>query len=324
MVEYRKPIKKGIEFGLNPLRWLPIFIVDLIFFTIAFGVIVSTGSLSSVTQTLMSGVPTTGAIAVLGWVALMGVAWFLVRLWVTGAVIHQTKKWKEFDKSWSVSASKYLSMLLAMIILIIIAMVVSFVPIVGGFLSIVVSVIFFFVMQSVIIKNNSASKALKDSYAIFNKSLSRAKIKDSVFILWAIVVVLLGLISLFMYSGQGGSQYALSVVSSWVMVSGILFFLFYSHMFRMWLAISVVSSIIVSIFSIPAIVTVVYSASPEVIALGGGNLINMMLLHFLSNVSALFVLGVIFLVGSSLATAFALKSQTEFYLQFKKKRFGLF
>jgi membrane-anchored glycerophosphoryl diester phosphodiesterase (GDPDase) len=111
----------------------------------------------------------------------MFIVWALAGLWITGALIHQSYKEKEFNKSWRVSGSRYFSLLGVAVVTGLIAIAVGIVPYVGWIFSIIVGLAFFFAMQGVIIKGDGFVKALKESWNIFKRQPFK------VFLMWLVI-----------------------------------------------------------------------------------------------------------------------------------------
>lgn len=275
MVDYGKALSKGLRFGINPKRWLQFFILDLVFLSI--GLAIFLPNLSEVLPVVMGySQDLAGALSMAGFVVsimVVFVVWMLVRLWLTGAVVHQSYKEKDkISKSFNVAGRKYLHILIAIIIVTIIAGGVSMIPYVGWLISFVVSWIFFFVLQGIIVSNMGFWRSIENSYKIFrNKPL---------------------------------------------------------QVFLAWLLIAIVTVVIYTIFSIPAMFLffgifaslgpMFMGAQPmpsEVIAS-----LNQVLQ---TNMPTLIVVVIIALIGLAISQVFALKAQTEFYLQLKK-RFKIF
>lgn len=275
MVDYGKALSKGLRFGINPKRWLQFFILDLVFLSI--GLAIFLPNLSEVLPVVMGySQDLAGALSMAGFVVsimVVFVVWMLVRLWLTGAVVHQSYKEKDkISKSFNVAGRKYLHILIAIIIVTIIAGGVSMIPYVGWLIGFVVSWIFFFVLQGIVVSNMGFWRSIENSYKIFrNKPL---------------------------------------------------------QVFLAWLLIAIVTVVIYTIFSIPAMFLffgIFASLGPmfmgtqpmlsEVIAS-----LNQVLQ---TNMPALIVVVIIALIGLAISQVFALKAQTEFYLQLKK-RFKIF
>ncbi len=186
MVNYGEALSKALKFCIQPKRWLPFFILDLAFFLLVAWFVLSN---LSVVISVMLAVSTSPLeiISVLGYVAILAVGfiiWGLLRLWIQGAVVHQSYKEKEIKKSFRIACQRYLSLLGVMIIVTIVSAGVNFVPWIGWILSIIVTLIFFFVFQSVIVGRLRFEKALVDSYNMFRKK------PLSVFLAWLVTAII--------------------------------------------------------------------------------------------------------------------------------------
>ncbi|MBL7160466.1 MAG: hypothetical protein ISS93_01280 [Candidatus Aenigmarchaeota archaeon] len=169
MVKYGETLSKALEFGIQPKRWLPLFIVDVIFALISLGY-VFTNILGIKTMMGMQGIAVAPQIiGMILFFAVVFLVWFLVRIYISGSLYHQSYKEKEFDKSWKVAKQRYLSLLAVVIVVGIISGIVGMVPYIGWLFSIIVGLIFFFSMPMVIINKKDIGKSLKESYNIFKK-----------------------------------------------------------------------------------------------------------------------------------------------------------
>ena len=184
-IDYAAPLKKAFSFCLEPKRWLPFFIIDLAFLSVAFALILSN---SLFFLYILAGVQDIGLYgdAALFFLEIFGlfIGWLLVTIWVNGAVIHQSYKEKEFAKSWTVSRKRYLSLLGVTAITAMVALLAGVVPYVGWLLSLLVGIVFFFGLQSVIVKEHGFMKALEDSWHIFKHQPFK------VFLMWILISVL--------------------------------------------------------------------------------------------------------------------------------------
>ncbi len=192
MIEYRRSVKEGLGFLRKPVRWLPLFILDSVFFLVIAFVFASsivdfltilsgTGSFSSMPLEIITGV--TGA-------AVSFVIWVALRLFVLASVVHQTFHEKEFAKSWAVARQRYLSLAGALFVATAINMLITAVPFVGIVFSILVSWAFFFIMQDVISTN-------KDSFLALNNTMKMFKRKPlSVIASWLAVALVATVITL--------------------------------------------------------------------------------------------------------------------------------
>ncbi|MBL7160560.1 MAG: hypothetical protein ISS93_01775 [Candidatus Aenigmarchaeota archaeon] len=302
MVKYLEALKKGIVFGVNPVRWGPVFALDAVFFVLLVNLVFGAVSLQGL----------------LGGAAVLAVIWFLLRVWVTGALIHQTWRESETGKSWRVPYQRYLSILLVMIIVIFINIIVGMVPLINMLLIILVGVAVFFSLQAVVIRKRNSVDALRESYSLFRKRMDRIVLWDNKFLGWVLIVaamlcISVAFVSVFSYA-------ILGVVGGWIIFSFLAFMLFYSKVFRAWVAVSIVAGAISGLFAAPGLLWAFSSTMANAHFFGGAA----PLLSLLANPHLLMLGGIVFIIGSSIATAFSLKAQTEFYLQLRKKRFGLF
>jgi hypothetical protein len=276
MVDYGGAIKKGFKFGFTPKRWLPFFVLDIIFISSLLAITLS--SLEVIFSSIINaGADPLAILSLLGYGAAViagFVIWGLIRIWVQGAVIHQSYKEKEFDKSWGVAYKKYLSILAAIIIIGIIASIVStvvgLIPYIGWALSIIASIVislaFFFVLQEVIVNNKGFYQSIKNSYYTFKRK------PFEVFIAWLLIAIL--------------------------------------------------TIIIVGIFSIPA-VALLFSVFLGSLITGAVPSIETVIPLLQTYLLPLIITGVIFVIGLAISQTFALKAQTELYLQLRKKKLGL-
>ncbi|MFQ5647887.1 MAG: hypothetical protein ACE5FW_01505 [Candidatus Aenigmatarchaeota archaeon] len=192
-IKWGEPLVKGLKFAVHPKRWLLFFIIDLVFLGSAAWIVLS--NLSAFTSALVTiTTDVTAVSSLLGYIAgvvVLLIVWGLLRIWAMGAIIHQSFKEKDaVKKSFSISFKKYPSLLLATIIIGVIAALVGWVPYIGWIISIVVGLIFFFVVQGIIVKGSGAFKAINESWKIFKGSPFK------VFLMWLLIVIIGGAISL--------------------------------------------------------------------------------------------------------------------------------
>ena len=186
MVDFGKTVANALRFSIDPKRWLPIFALDAVF-GLAFlsYIITNIYALTSIMGAATSGLEVASGIIGVGLTVLaMGIIWFLIRLFISGALIHQSMKPKEIRKSCDVAVKWFIHLFLASVIVSILSVIVSWVPAVGWLLSIIIGIIFFFAMPAVVAGKQGFVEALRDSYRLF-----RYKFSD-VFISWLLVVVI--------------------------------------------------------------------------------------------------------------------------------------
>jgi hypothetical protein len=193
-VNYGRALSRGFRFMFVPKRWLPFFILDILFFSAIFSFMLSNLPTIMNFITELNANPMAfaslfgyGAIIIAGFIV-----WGLIRIWVQGAVIYQSYREKEFNSSWKISCRKYFSMLAAIVVVgaisFVVTMALGLIPFIGGALSfiasIVISMMFFFFLQGILINNMGFYRTLKNTYSIFTKK------PFEVFIMWLVITVL--------------------------------------------------------------------------------------------------------------------------------------
>lgn len=270
MVGYAKALRKGLNFGIEPKRWLQFLIVDIVFMLIAIGIGFTTiPQLLALMQSTPQSIESAMTLASLaGYFVVLFVVWILIRLWLAGSMIRQSVKEKEtISKSLKFGANKYLSILLATIIVAVISIIVSVVPYVGWIFSIIVALVFFFFMQGIVVDNLGFATTLESSWKVFKKKPLQV--------------------------------------------------------FISWLLITIVTLAIYFIFSIPAGIILLWIVMPITPGMGAtlpqNELFRLLMQTLQTNAVGVIIVIVILLIGFAVATTFALKAQTEFYQEFKKK-----
>lgn len=317
-LNYQQLLQKSIRFGISPKRWLPLFLVDWVFFSImVFGVLAN----DSLVQGLLS-LHLATLTAAAGGILFLGLVWFLLRLWVTGAIVHQTYRPRDFSKSWTASRERYLSLLGSMIILMIASTIAGMVPFLGQLLSLLVGVVFFFILQSVMIRKRGSLNAATESWNLFMKHRKKTKLNEGTFIAWEVTAVLLGLVAVTLTTMFGFTfTVIISAITIWATLAGFAYLLLYSQIFRSWLIVAAASLVIVSIFALPALILGVAAVTSSTFSLSP-SLIEALVLHFLTNPAFLWIVGTLFLIGAAIANTITLAFQTEIYLKLKK-HFGV-
>ena len=194
-IDYADGLKKALVFCLHPKRWLPFFIMDVAFFSVALALFITNMPYFLYFVAGIQDISMIGPAASI-FFSLVGlfIVWLLLGLWVNGAMVHQSNREKEFSKSWSVSFHKYLSILGVTAISAGIAFLVAIVPYIGWLISIFVGIALFFSLQSVVVKGNGFIKALEDAWHIFRRQPFK------VFLMWisisAIALLLLAIFAI--------------------------------------------------------------------------------------------------------------------------------
>jgi len=188
-IDWSKALGEGLKFGFHPKRWFQLFVVDVFFISIIFyAIYLSISDIIYIISSLGAGADRFLFFSLLNYIlipAVVFIIWFLVRIWINGSIIYQSWKTqnKEIVKSWRYSCKKYPSLFLAILIITLIAMLVSIVPYIGWILSIIVSLVFYFALQVIIIRNTGFYEGLDDSYKIFRKN------PFEVIIIWLIILI---------------------------------------------------------------------------------------------------------------------------------------
>jgi hypothetical protein len=194
MADYGKALSRGLRFGIKPKRWLQFFILDLIFLSIGLAITIS--NLSEIIPIITGySQDLTGALGLLGIgisLLVVFVVWMLVRLWLMGAVVHQSyKEGSRISESFRVAGRKYLHILLATVIVTVIMALVSMIPYyVGLVITIILGWVFFFVIQGIMVSGMGFDKTIVNSYRIFRKS------PLEVFIAWLLITIITAVIYL--------------------------------------------------------------------------------------------------------------------------------
>jgi hypothetical protein len=325
MADYWKALEKGISFGINPRRWLQFFILHAVFFCI--GLSIAFPMLAEIVQIIATNPQNMMAMLSVAGSALSLIAvfivWALASLWLSGAMVHQSHKEKDsIGRSLGVSGRGYVSMLLAMIIVGLISAAVGVVPVIGTVLVFMFSAIFFFILQGVILSNLGFASSIENSWDIFRKNINkfRASFRSGPFVLWLILVLVLAAVS----AGAAMSAWMLAPVAllGWISASLMVTLIIYSRIFRIYVILAIVSFIIFGIFMIPAAMLFFAYFGTQFLAPAAytGERFTGVLVQAMESGMAYFIVsGAVAIVGISISQAFALKAQTEFYKQLKKK-----
>ena len=188
-MEWCKILKKSFIFSIDIKRWLPFFGLNSLFLIL--GLLILTNFIG--TKQLSSSFSSILDILVLG--VIFVTVYPLLNLWINGAIVYQSYKERDkIGKSFRQSYNRYLSLLGATIIVGIINVFVSIIPYIGFIFSILISLIFFFIYQGVIVKGLGFDETLVHSYKLFRKNW--ATIVGIYIVLALIVILILGVFSI--------------------------------------------------------------------------------------------------------------------------------
>jgi len=188
-IDWSKALSEGFRFGFHPKRWLQFFILDAVFLSaILSAVYFNISDIIYIISSLSTEADRFLIMNLVNYILLpvfVFIVWFLVRIWMQGAIIYQGWKAKnsEIGKSWRFACKKYPSLFLAMLIITLISTLVSMIPYIGFILAIVVPLIFYFALQAIIIRNIGFYEGLEDSYRIFRKH------PFEVILIWLVIMV---------------------------------------------------------------------------------------------------------------------------------------
>ncbi len=331
VLKYAEALGRALKFCIQPKRFLPVFVLDLVFLSVAMLFIMGNPSVFLMLFLYLAVNPASMA-SMIGYIVIMALVlcvWGLLRLWVMGALVYQSYKPKDFRKSFDVSFRRFIPLLLSVVIVAIISMVLGlgyisiylpWISPIGTVLTVLVSLAFFFIYQGVIVKGFGVFKTLKDSWSIFRANKREFKVsKNPLFAAWLILVVFSGLVI-------GSSRVAMSpalAFTTWILISALITFLLYSRVFSVWLVNTIFSGIITLIFALPFILFMFLGAAQAGMQIGTAQWMASAIVSLLSNTWVLYGLLSVGLIGVAVSTAFSMKLVTEFYMQIKKKRFGL-
>jgi hypothetical protein len=193
MTDYGKTLGDALRFSVHPRRWMYFFILDLVFFTALFVYLFS--NLPAVAAMFPSA-STAGPMALVLLIQFAGVSiflfivWFLIRIYIVGALIHQSVNpdFKKIGESWTTAKQRYFSLLVVIILVSVASSIVGAVPYVGWLLSIIVGLIFFFAIPPTIIDKKSFDDSIRISIDLF-----REKTAD-VFLTWILLIIMSAII----------------------------------------------------------------------------------------------------------------------------------
>jgi hypothetical protein len=204
-VDFGKIFGKALRYSFSFDRMLPFFVIDLL---IILSIIIFVDSIVNVIPYMgmdLTKLPLAvqgsmvGFVSIaLGFIAII-VILSLISLFLSGVITDNArlaygKKEKHITASFGIAKKKYWSILGATILVMIITWIANLVPFIGWIITIVVSWLFLFIIQSVIIANKGAVDALKDSYNLFMKNTRGVLIFWLMFSIIGILIILVALI----------------------------------------------------------------------------------------------------------------------------------
>ena len=211
-IKWVESLEESVKFSVQPKRFLPFFVLDFVVLMIFF-TLFSSGSMALALMPYMEGALPVGVLNMIAGGVAVFAAWVLLNIWITGSLVHQSWKPKEFRQSWKASLKRYPSLLMSLIIVSIVSFAASSVPVAGLILSYIVSMMFLFVNQVIMIDGRGFYKSLKSSTLTFTRR------PFSVFLCWLfsslIAMLILAVFSVpmlmlyFYYAAEYGAENAL-------------------------------------------------------------------------------------------------------------------
>ena len=192
MVNFGEALRKGMGFAAEPKRWLPLFVLDaIVLLVFIYGFLAGAPEFFDLMASSGSD-PLFGAqvATLVGNFILVGIVWYVLRLWLLGALVHQSAKPREYEKSFKVSFNNIHKIIVATAVVAIITTIVGAIPVIGWLFSILLSIAFFFILQGIILDRLGVASTLKTSWKIFRKD------PFDVFISWFLISVVSSLIML--------------------------------------------------------------------------------------------------------------------------------
>lgn len=168
-VKWLESINLGLRFSVLPKRFLPFLFSDIAAILVV--LVIASGNTALLEMTLSGGVLPMEAVSILvAGVIIFGI-WIIVNIWITGAVVHQTRKPKEYKESWQVAFKKLPALILALIVISVLSFAVSLVPFAGTLLSFLVAMSFLFVNQFIVLDGAGFSRSLVCSVMTFRNKI---------------------------------------------------------------------------------------------------------------------------------------------------------
>lgn len=175
MIDYVAPLKKGLIFAVKPKRFLPLLILDIAaFFVVLLATMLNLSEITNILNaaSMVSKANSFGLFNFL-WLGLgfvvIFIVWGLIRLWIAGALVYQSYREKEYNKSWTAARQRYPVYLAATIIAAALFVGLAFIPFIFLF-AIIFGLLFFFISQTVMLGNRGVLGSLRESINIFEKN----------------------------------------------------------------------------------------------------------------------------------------------------------
>ncbi len=164
-IKWVNPINPSLKFSVSPKRFLPFLFSDAAILLIM--LLMATNN-AALLEAAIAGetVSAEGLGLIFTGVFIFGL-WMIVNIWITGAVIHQSKNTKQYDESWRVAFRCMPTLIMALIVVSVLSFSVSVVPYIGTLLSIVIALMFLFLNQFIVLDRKSLMDSIRSSIGTF-------------------------------------------------------------------------------------------------------------------------------------------------------------
>ncbi len=173
MVKYFQTLNDAFQFSIRPRNFLPLFVFSvgmaMLQLPFLFGPDIGTiiQGASSKNPEIIPKLQSLIRYSVI--VAIATALLSLIGLWIKGAIIYMAGTGKGFKEGMQFSKSRYFSLFSASLLLWIAAFALALVPLIGVLLSIAISLVFFFLLPSIIVGKKNAIDSFRDSAGIFTE-----------------------------------------------------------------------------------------------------------------------------------------------------------
>lgn len=194
-VDFGRIFGKALSYSLSFDKLLPFFALNALFFSFVVFSIDSLIDFLPYVEADLNSMPMAAKLSLGGFVSvafvfiLLAFILALAKIFLSTAVTENArlsygKKDKPLAASFKTVKNRYFSVLVATLLVSIIGMVASSVPVIGWLLNFFVSLLFLFIIQSIIISNKDAPGSLRDSYKLFMQN------KFNVILFWFIMTLI--------------------------------------------------------------------------------------------------------------------------------------
>jgi hypothetical protein len=185
-IAWVRSVNLGLRFSVAPKRFLPFLFSDIAAMLVIAMIMLNNDTL---TEMAYSGAALPAeAVGALLWGVVAFGAWMVVNVWITGAMIHQSRNPDEYSESWAIACKRLPTLVLVLITVSLISLAVSMIPYVGAYLSLIVAMAFLFVNQFIILDGTGFTKSLSSSVLTFRSRLL------AVFVAWMVSAIFVTLI----------------------------------------------------------------------------------------------------------------------------------